>query len=206
MLSFTSPENFIIVTGKYAEINNAKLRMSTKLPVVSSNDNEYTVLYPSKIGVILAKAGKTADIHYGYLPYTKANIYTQIFKLLDDKYRWGDCALDGHDCSSTMNAVYACFGFDMPRNTSNQEQLPYGFYNVTSSNNAQKKEILDNLFVGSLVFVSGHVMMYLGKVGNDYYIIHNFNSYGGCNITTTNLIRSGSNTYLTAFTKFMEMK
>ena len=206
MLGFTNPENFIIVTGKFAEIGGVKLRMSTKLPVISSNNNEYTVLYPNKDGIKIVRVPLSNDINYGYLPYTKANILIQIFKQLDDKYRWGDCALDGHDCSSTMNAVYACFGFDMPRNTSNQEQLPYGLHNVTSSSDSQKKQILDHLSVGSLVFVSGHVMMYLGKVGNDYYIIHNFNSYGGCNITTTNLIRSGSTTYLTAFTKFMEMK
>lgn len=206
MFNYLEPENFVIVIAKDMKVGNLDVRMSTKFPVLNKTDKEYTLITVGKKGLEITKAPVCDDLHYGYLDYTKANILTQVFKLLNEYYRWGDGEFDGHDCSSTMNAVYHCFGFRMSRNTSNQECLPYTKYNVSGKSDADKKAILDNLQVGSLVFVSGHVMMYLGKVNNDYYIIHNFNSYGGCNITTSRLLRSGSTTYLTAYTVFLEFK
>ena len=206
MTNYVEPKDFVIVVCKDMVIGNVKVRMSTKVPVLFQDDNTYTLSIIGKSGLEMVKVEKSDKLHFGYLDYTKANIYTQIFKLLDEPYRWGDCEFDGHDCSSTMNAVYHCFGFKMSRNTSNQECLPYTQYHVQGQSDAAKKAILDNLQVGSLVFVDGHVMMYLGKVGSDYYIIHNFNSYGGCNITTSRLIRSGSTTYMGAYTEFLEFK
>ncbi len=207
MNDYLKSDEFIIVTSRHTTINNLNLRMSNRLVINNVNQENYDLKFITKEGFTNVNIDKeNKDIHYGYLPYTRNNVLMQVFKLLGDKYRWGDCEFDGHDCSSTMNAVYNCMGFVMARNTSSQYQMPYTQYDVRSKSDAQKKEILNDLECGSLVFVSGHVMMYLGTVNGEYYIIHNFSSESGCNISTSNLIRSGSTTYLTSYTYFLEMK
>ncbi|WP_399387467.1 NlpC/P60 family protein [Thermoanaerobacterium sp. CMT5567-10] len=54
------------------------------------------------------------DINRGYLPYTRANILRQAFKLLGDRYGWGD-SFNGRDCSSFIMYVYKTFGFRLPK-------------------------------------------------------------------------------------------
>ena len=207
MKEYLTTDSFVVVTGLDTTIDNVKMRMGTRVAVKEVTATDYVLKMVGKDGFKEVSVSKTNnDIHYGYIDYTINNVLKQIFKLLGNAYSWGDDIFDGHDCSSTMNAVYHCMGFVMSRNTSSQCQMPYVLHDVQGYTDMAKKEILNDLQCGSLVFVSGHVMMYLGKVGNNYYIIHNFSSGGGCNISTTNLIRSGSTTYLTAFTHFLELK
>jgi len=206
MNDYLTNESFVIVISAETNIDTIDMRMGSRIIVSEELENDYVLKLITKNGFKTFNASKNSkDLHYGYMEYTINNLLKQIFKLLGNAYRWGDSSFDGHDCSSTMNAAYHCMGFVMARNTSSQYQMPYTLHDVSSSSDAAKKNILNDLHVGSLVFVSGHVMMYLGHVGDNYYILHNFSSGGGCNISTTNLIRSGSTTYLTAFTYFLEM-
>ena len=60
---------------------------------------------------------------------------------------------------------------------------------------AERKEVLDGLQGGELLYTSGHVMLYLGKADENYYVLHNTSTEsrddGGkdefyrCLITTT---------------------
>ena len=72
---------------------------------------------------------------------------------------------------------------------------------LTGFGTTQRKEVLDGLKGGELLYTSGHVMLYLGCVGEEYYILHNTSTEarddGGkdefyrCLITTTDLGKSG---------------
>jgi len=175
MIKFLNPTNFIVVTANIMTIDSQDVRMGQILPYKTVVDNEYVVTMPqrNKSGQLYLMdklIAKDESINDGYLPYTLKNVLVQAFKMLNIPYSWGDAIIHGRDCSSTQNAIFSCFGFKMPRNTSNQRAIPdYG--QPVSLFNENK---IKTLRPGSLIFTSGHVMMYIGDddFGNAY-LYHN---------------------------------
>ena len=64
-----------------------------------------------------------ADVSVGYLPYTRAHILRQAFKMLGENYGWGG-QREGRDCSSFIMDIYNVFGIRSPRNADQQEKIP----------------------------------------------------------------------------------
>ena len=188
MVSFVTDNDFLVVISDYVVIENAHVRMGQKFPLISNNE-EYVINFPTRTedGKLLMKEislQKSDSYHVGYLDYTYENLMMQAFKLLGIDYSWGDKEKDGRDCSSTQNGIYKSFGFILPRNTSNQNAIPtYGkkFSSITTSE-------LQKYAPGTLVFSSGHVMMYIGENHQGYsYILHNTTSgNGACIIQKVN--------------------
>ncbi|MHB9031126.1 MAG: hypothetical protein ACYC9O_20350, partial [Candidatus Latescibacterota bacterium] len=54
-----------------------------------------------------------ADVHAGYLPYTRRNIVATAFKLLDNPYDWTGAWM-GRSHETTWRDIFACFGFRLP--------------------------------------------------------------------------------------------
>ena len=147
----------------------------------------------------------------GYLPYTRANIMQLAVRLLGTPYAWGDAPSfgmdvreagdNGMDCSSTVSAVFRCFGFVLPRNTGTQRKMDCAKQELSELGTKQRQEALDSLRGGELLYTSGHVMLYLGKTDGEYYVLHNTSTEsrddGGkdefyrCVITTLQLGKAG---------------
>lgn len=173
---FVKHENKLVVISDYVTIEEAHVRMGQAFPLLNEEENSYLINYPTRKedGTLEFKeisVPKTEDYSVGYLPYTYENIYKQAFKLLNIDYSWGDKEKLGRDCSSTQNAIYASFGFSMPRNTSNQNAIPtYG----TSFKSITINSLKTNYLPGTMIFSSGHVMMYIGENEEGVsYILHN---------------------------------
>lgn len=180
MTNFLNPTNRLVVISNYETIEGSHVRMGQSFPLLSQESN-YQISFPTRSSsgkLVLKTVTLTNKDSYsvGYLPYTYENIMKQAFKLLGINYSWGDKEQNGRDCSSTMNAIYACFGFMMPRNTSNQVSIPtYGtrINGITST-------IMKTYKPGTLIFTSSHVMMYIGENENGVsYLLHNTNSGNG---------------------------
>ena len=173
---FINCENRLVVISDYVIIEESHVRMGQFFPLTNETNNSYLIKFPVRkedgnLELKTIELEKSDDYSVGYLDYTYENLYKQAFKLLDIDYSWGDKEKLGRDCSSTQNAIYASFGFIMPRNTSNQNAIPtYG-----KSFKSISIEILkDNYLPGTLIFSSGHVMMYIGENENgESYILHN---------------------------------
>lgn len=189
--SFLNDPNFIIVTSERLNINNVAVRMGQRIPFTYADNDYYYLRFPTKdeLGKLEIKTiqlAKTEDVHEGYLPYTIENLYKQAFKLLGIEYSWGDKLIDGRDCSSTLNSIFATFGIKMPRNTSNQSNIPNYSEKVS---NLTVNDIKEKYHPGTFTFSPGHVLMYLGEdeFGN-IYAIHNTNDSSkgapGCRIQT----------------------
>lgn len=223
---FLNPEKFIIITAnKYSlfkssyneDISNIILDMGTKLPILKNPpavvDRRttigcYVALIPrtnvdGMLKVVQVAIPVTDDVANGYLDYNLKNLYTQALKLVGTPYGWGD--MDGNrDCSSTVSAIYKCFGFIMPRNTSNQDDIPGSVVSLA------------NIKPGSLIFTPGHVLFYLGQVDNHHYVLHNFTKYKtspsgptysamSCHITTLDLYRSNGVQYQHSISKIIAL-
>ena len=89
------------------------------------------------------------------------------------------------DCSSFILNVYKTFGFEFPRNTSVQKDSIGNIISLEGKTIKEKLEILSNSIYPSLLYKPGHVMLYIGRIENNYYIIHA--SGGEMKVIVTNL-------------------
>lgn len=181
MVSFVKPENRLLVISNYVMIEDQCARMSAAFPLLSELETTYQIAFPKRtnegsLELIDLEVAKSSDYSIGYLEYTYENVFKQAFKLLGIDYSWGDKTMAGRDCSSTMNAIYKCFGFMMPRNTSNQVAIPGYGKKLSGINNTAIQEYCP----GTMIFTSSHVMLYIGTDENGTaYLLHNTNAGNG---------------------------
>ncbi len=171
---FVKNKDFGIITTPSFEIQNTILDMGVKLPFINTSKNGYNLIIPIKnkngyVGKNEISISKD-NVHIGYLPYTKRNLYIQSFKYENINYSWG--GMDkGVDCSSYVANVYKTFGFTFPRNTSSQNSSVGKIISLSNKSNIEKINIISNNYP-SLLYETGHVMIYLGKLNNKHYIVH----------------------------------
>lgn len=108
-----------------------------------------------------------------YLPLTQANIIRQAFLFLGERYGWGH-SYNGRDCSGFVSEVYRSMGVELPRNTRDQAVSP-ALNRIALSekdDRARRLALVRELRVGDLVYIPGHVMMVIGQVDGEPYVIH----------------------------------
>lgn len=178
-----------VFTPEQPAVSQLQLDMGVAVPVLSdlppdqpvngqSPYASYAVQLPirqadGKLAFSPALIQRNADTQDDYLPLTEANIIRQAFKFLGERYGWGH-DYDGRDCSGFVSDVYRSLGVQMPRNTSKQAISP-GFthqaFGDKDSHDARLKAAMA-LKVGDLVYIPGHVMMVIGKLDGEPYVIH----------------------------------
>ena len=116
---------------------------------------------------------KNTDSAADYLPLTRANLIRQAFKFLGERYGWGH-AYDARDCSGFVSDVYRSMGVQMPRNTRAQAVSPGLEHTLLTDKDgrAAREKAIDALQVGDLIYIPGHVMMMLGRIDGEPYVIH----------------------------------
>lgn len=113
------------------------------------------------------------DVNQHYLPYTEANLISQAFKFLGERYGWGH-RYNGRDCSGFVSEVYRSFGIALPRNTGDQAKNK-SLRTLTFSKNDDLNFRIRHLKaskIGDLIFIPGHVMMVIGQENDEIYVIH----------------------------------
>lgn len=126
---------------------------------VPGRDNQGNLIWQT---VPLTNPNKWQD---GWLAPTASKMITQAFKLLDQPYGWGGTQGLG-DCSEMIRRLGLCFGMVWPRSTSGLEQ---GF-----TSTAIKMQVQPTLQAGeTLLTLPGHVMLVIGQMNGQTYVIHN---------------------------------
>lgn len=201
VFDYINSDRFIVVTGNYIRtqyspfewrVNQKEFYMGTRIPLSDekhSNIGRQSTLgnYEVKLPVrdsngdlefVSALIARSQDVSYGYLTYTRENVLRQVFKLLGDRYDWGD-KFNGRDCSSTIMNVYNTFGIRLPRNASEQEAGAGKLIAFEKDSSFEERnKLLSNAKPGAALFMEGHVMMYLGEDNGEHYMIHNFHGHG----------------------------
>jgi len=105
-------------------------------------------------------------------PYNVAYISKQ---LVGEPYGWGG-KLETRDCSALTRDFFAPFGIYLRRNSRQQAQDGNDFISLKGLDSKSRKEtILQNAKpCRSLLFVPGHIMLYLGERKNEPIILHNY--------------------------------
>ncbi|HET6630347.1 MAG TPA: SH3 domain-containing protein [Woeseiaceae bacterium] len=122
---------------------------------------------------------RNTDTSGDYLPLTRANIIRQGFKFLGERYGWGH-SYGARDCSGFVSEVYRSMGLIVPRNTSDQSVSPAldkRVFDETASR-AERLQAVRSLDVGQLVYIPGHVMMVIGHVDGEPWVIHDTTGFG----------------------------
>jgi hypothetical protein len=195
---YKNAAQFLMITGdkvrtsfnpQVPAISELQLDMGIRVPLLDSKDikNElygqnpfasYIVLLPvraedGKLDLKPALIARNKDVHKGYLPYTRENITRQAFKFLGERYGWGH-SYNARDCTGFVSEVYKTFGILMPRNSGQQGLSSMGNNTRFTEDSSQqdKLDAFESLDAGDLIYIPGHVMMYIGHVDDQPYVIH----------------------------------
>lgn len=111
------------------------------------------------------------NVSCGFIPMTQANILNVAFSCLGNRYGWG-AMLGAMDCSAYTRAIYECFGLVLPRNTTWQQNTPGKVKDVSKMSDIEKQKYLETVPAGSLLYFTGHTMMYVGSYDGRAYVIN----------------------------------
>lgn len=202
--TFKEDNNFLLITGAKVHtayvpddqtVSQVQLDMGVRLPLVPADQvpnllngqntyANYVVQLPTRnaqkqLEIKPALINRSSDVNKGYLPYTQENLVKQGFKFLGERYGWGH-DYNGRDCTGFVGEVYKSFGLLMPRNSGQQGSSEYGINHRfdKQSTEQQKREVVDNMQVGDLIYIPGHVMMYVGEQDGQPYVIHDVKGLG----------------------------
>ena len=193
------PEHFLTVTGRELRlgddpytpsVSDLVLPMGTRMPLLTAKEAPESVTHRATFAnyvVKLPTRGEdgyikdenvlipvSEDVTPGYLPFTPANILKLSFKLLGDRYGWaGD--LRANDCTGIIREVYNCFGILIPRGGQSKVKGVVKT-DMSDMSDKEKLDVFKGLEAGSLIYMPGHAMIYIGMEADVPYVI---NANGG---------------------------
>jgi hypothetical protein len=150
--------------------------MSATLPLAKSDAKGYTVKLPCRrpdgsLDVAKGYVRPDADVHAGYLPYTKRSVIVQMFKLLNTPYGWHGQD-NKRDCVGTLRIVFRCCGLVTGRRMADASTHRVVFDSQISTEDkiAAVAKIEPVITTAS---GPGHIALYLGKGNNGMlYFMH----------------------------------
>lgn len=196
VLAYAAPARYRVITGdkertvytpEAPAVSETQLDMGTRIalaqlppdqPVNGQGPYEaWTLSLPTRAqdgslqlqpALLQRKADSAAD----YLPLTRANLIRQAFKFLGERYGWGHL-YNGRDCSGFVSDVYRSMGVQLPRNTGDQAKSPALKHRLfgAGDNHEARMRALAEARTGDLIYIPGHVMMFLGRVNGEPYVI-----------------------------------
>lgn len=185
----TGAKERTVFTPERPEVSELQLDMGVRVPLITDLPpnqpingqhpyESYVIELPLRkedgtLAFAPALLPKTSDVAPDYLPLSRANLLQQSFKFLGERYGWGH-SYDARDCSGFVSDVYRSFGVELPRNTDDQAVTPaMSRITLTSSDSHQARlAALEDLDVGDLIYIPGHVMMVIGREDGMLYVIH----------------------------------
>ena len=127
----------------------------------------------SKGNLYFSIAKEPAETDGKLMKFTSNNLLSLCEEALGTPYSWGDIDEKGMDCSSTLQSIYRCFGILLPRNSSQQIKTAFNIINLSETDKKEKYEIISGLPLGTILYMPGHVMLYLGMYDGMPYVIQN---------------------------------
>lgn len=235
-----NPDTFLIVTGDKlvldetavpSAVSGMILPMGTKIPL----SEEAAALPDGRSAMhcyfaelpIRAEDGTlsyetvpipiSGDVHVGYLTMTSSSVITQAFKFLGHIYGWGG-SFSSNDCSGMVRQIYRCYGFRLPRSSAAISSLKdLGSFSCASMTADKKSGVLSRMPAGLLLYMKGHLMIFLGTDNGIPYVISSCASYypadskpgkasqvfvNGVMVSGLDLVRENGSSWLDSLTVF----
>ncbi|MDF2434675.1 MAG: hypothetical protein JWP44_4306 [Mucilaginibacter sp.] len=164
---------------KYA---SGYFRMGDRLPLAGTNPRIVSVPLRQINGTLTiqqAWLAPKADVHIGYLPYTRKDVAVQSLKLLDNIYDWTGGWM-GRNHATELRDIFACFGFKLPGYGELMSAFNSKIKWLYASETKEKhyRDILANdPFTTLQICSTGHSQLYLGNY-NSMPIVYDSHGYG----------------------------
>ena len=186
-LKYVAPQNYLTVIASRKTIPQGKAfyQMGGKVLLRAPDlqkDGSWAINVPTvdANGILIEQGLNIPNDKFvikGVLACSENNLIRQAFRFLGEGYGWGGME-NNVDCSAFVQDVYRSVGIELPRDADKQEKAMARSISLKNMNREQRLEILKKSKPGSLLFTSGHVMMYLGTDDNgEPIIIHAASSY-----------------------------
>jgi len=178
-------DNFI----KEFKTSNYYVSVKEKFPIYEPIFREYVkvaTIFPKKDDkFIIAKKDDNQKAIISYInlnpdevetmpiAYNSQNRIKILNQLLDEPYGWGGL-LNNRDCSSFTQDFFATFGKYLHRNS--KSQISNGKYlDMSQMDLKEKKDFIKKNGVpfSTLVYLKGHIMLYVGIKDNEPLVVHN---------------------------------
>ena len=169
--------------------NTYKVAVKEKFPLYNNIFREYIkvgTIFPSIANrYLIARAdinqnAVIADIHIKDtqveafpLKYNTSNRIKIAKQLLNEPYGWGGL-LNNRDCSSFTKDFFAPFGKHLARNSKGQTKNGK-YHDISNMTKKEKKDYIRKNAVpfSTLVYLKGHIMLYVGMKSNEPLVMHN---------------------------------
>ncbi len=178
-------ENFI----KQFRNSNYFVSIKEKFPIYDPIFREYvkvgTIFPKEKDNYLIAKKDDNANAIISHIQlnpneieampvlYNSENRIKILTELLNEPYGWGGL-LNNRDCSSFTQDFFTPFGSYLQRNS--KAQTTNGKYiDISKLTLDEKKEFIkkEGVPFSTLVYLKGHIMLYLGIKDNEPMVVHN---------------------------------
>ena len=155
-----------------------RVRIGTSLPIVDRTPEGFRVLVPSEEGLREATVLRSDGVHDGHPPLTRRVLWELLFSELDKPYGWGGRAGE-RDCSRYLRDAFATFGIQLARHSAVQAQLGTHNLDLTGMPEDDKLALIESWAARGVVllYMPGHIMLYLGKDGDHHYGISSMSEY-----------------------------
>lgn len=158
------------------------LLMGTRLSYFDQINKAYVLSLPQKNGfgqlvMLMITIPKGPDFYQGYLPFSPARVLEQGLKMISEPYGWGGADYY-RDCTSLVDDIFGTFGFSLARNSTQQQAMALVQFVDSKWNEAERKALLQELPLGTVLYFPGHAMIYMGFQGGHYRILHSIYQMG----------------------------
>lgn len=173
--NFKTSNYFISVKEKfpiYEPIFREYIKVATIFPkkgnkfiIAKKDDNQNAII--SYIDL------KDDEIEPMPLAFNSENRLKILNELIDEPYGWGGL-LNNRDCSSFTQDYFATFGKFLHRNSKSQTTNGK-FLDMSNLSKEEKKDFIrkNGVPFSTLVYLKGHIMLYVGVKNNEPIVVHN---------------------------------
>ena len=178
---YLTRESFVVTLEPSFSFREKELRLATILPYTLKSKDYYYIEFPVKdiesgnLKLIRWPLEKSESVSDGYLSPGLESLKALIPRLEGTVYGWGDSD-NLYDCSSTLGLMYRAQGIYLPRNTSQMKWIGQDAKEVEGWTDEEKTAYFEDR-PGALLVLNGHVMLYLGKEGEEHLVFHETTGY-----------------------------
>jgi len=153
------------------------VKLGTIFPI-DSKTKKYMIAERTKSGyakIKLLKTQKKWIIAKKPIAFTPANVALISNQLIGERYGWGG-KMFARDCSSLTRDFFAPFGIFLRRNSKEQRYDGKKVISLRYMSTKKKKRVILKRAkpFRSLLYVKGHIVLYVGKRKGEPIILHNY--------------------------------
>ncbi|TLD83195.1 hypothetical protein LS70_005450 [Helicobacter sp. MIT 11-5569] len=182
-------KDFLVAKRDYISLKNThnefleNARIGMLLPLLGRTKTQYETEIYVRNARGYAHAIKIAldknDFAEFPMAFSSAEVAQLAQNLMGEKYGWGGM-FGNRDCSMFLRDILGNFGFYLPRNSQAQmhqdskNSTLYIYRDISKQNAQEKLKTLKEYGIpfATLLGMQGHIMLYLGEMNGEIYILH----------------------------------